>query len=119
MKSETTEYKICHTKKNDSKIQKNFLTQSCIEFLEKNVNKSSSTIQSYAEKYSNYISQKKSKDLSVASDDFYTNLNTLFPELFTIPFPYMLCLLSRKKSRKDHSAIYQLLYSLIMNMFIP
>ena len=87
MKSETTEYKICHTKKNDSKIQKNFLTQSCIEFLEKNVNKSSSTIQSYAEKYSNYISQKKSKDLSVASDDFYTNLNTLFPELFTIPFP--------------------------------
>ena len=87
MKSETTEYKICHTKKNDSKIQKNFLTQSCIEFLEKNVNKSSSTIQSYAEKYSNYISRKKSKDLSVASDDFYTNLNTLFPELFTIPFP--------------------------------
>ena len=35
------------------------------------------------------------------------------------PFPYMLCLLSRKKSRKDHSAIYQLLYSWIMNMFIP
>ena len=34
-------------------------------------------------------------------------------------FPYMLCLLSRKKSRKDHSAIYQLLYSWIMNMFIP
>ena len=33
--------------------------------------------------------------------------------------PYMLCLLSRKKSRKDHSAIYQLLYSWIMNMFIP
>ena len=32
---------------------------------------------------------------------------------------YMLCLLSRKKSRKDHSAIYQLLYSWIMNMFIP
>ena len=35
------------------------------------------------------------------------------------PIPYMLCLLSRKKSRKDHSAIYQLLYSWIMNMFIP
>ena len=37
----------------------------------------------------------------------------------TVSFPYMLCLLSRKKSRKDHSAIYQLLYSWIMNMFIP
>ena len=36
-----------------------------------------------------------------------------------LPIPYMLCLLSRKKSRKDHSAIYQLLYSWIMNMFIP
>ena len=36
-----------------------------------------------------------------------------------INIPYMLCLLSRKKSRKDHSAIYQLLYSWIMNMFIP
>ena len=35
------------------------------------------------------------------------------------PIPYMLCLKKKKKSRKDHSAIYQLLYSWIMNMFIP
>ena len=40
-------------------------------------------------------------------------------ELIKTIIPYMLCLLSRKKSRKDHSAIYQLLYSWIMNMFIP
>ena len=39
--------------------------------------------------------------------------------VYAYVIPYMLCLLSRKKSRKDHSAIYQLLYSWIMNMFIP
>ena len=46
--------------------------------------------------------------------------NCVFQETVEGVFiPYMLCLLSRKKSRKDHSAIYQLLYSWIMNMFIP
>ena len=43
----------------------------------------------------------------------------LTTQLAELGIPYMLCLLSRKKSRKDHSAIYQLLYSWIMNMFIP
>ena len=43
-----------------------------------------------------------------------------YESLHEVPLiAYMLCLLSRKKSRKDHSAIYQLLYSWIMNMFIP
>lgn len=52
--------------------------------------------------------------------DFIVIEETLFGGYINrITIPYMLCLLSRKKSRKDHSAIYQLLYSWIMNMFIP
>ena len=71
-----------------------------------------------------YDNSKISGNLCVASPSVASGssspvvMNNNFELIKTI-IPYMLCLLSRKKSRKDHSAIYQLLYSWIMNMFIP
>ena len=71
-----------------------------------------------------YDNSKISGNLCVASPSVAYGssspvvMNNNFELIKTI-IPYMLCLLSRKKSRKDHSAIYQLLYSWIMNMFIP
>ena len=57
--------------------------------------------------------------MGIGFDIFKANIGWNLADSVMGSISYMLCLLSRKKSRKDHSAIYQLLYSWIMNMFIP
>lgn len=87
------EYNLNHSSLNESKITERSLYNLFYDFLTKNSKKSDTTNQWYANKladrfYKEYSKKNtKSKNIEISSSDYYGQINTLFPELFTIPFP--------------------------------
>lgn len=90
MKVNDSLYKINHNSSETKKINNDDLFFNCIfDYINKNSPKSLTTKEFYARKYVQFCDSKRTDNqntLKVAEND-YSRINTLFPELFKIPFP--------------------------------
>lgn len=88
MKSKNKEYIISHASASQIKPTEIALYELYLDFLNKNTTKSESTKQEYARKIAKTKNTelKNSNNLTIYESDCYSEINALFPELFTTPF---------------------------------
>ena len=87
MSAKKVTYKYSHFNSElDNHSASDYIYNSVFSYIDKNSKKSLSTKEFYTKKYIDYINNKNNKDLEVKENNHY-EINTLFPELFKIPFP--------------------------------